>query len=333
MSKVVTLQDVADKAGVSLATASNALQRPKRVARPTRERVLAVADELGYAPSSANRKNTLRRRVGVVAPFSSHSSYAERLKGILSECSEGTIEALIFDHPSASRSPSPRLATLPFSGNLDGLVIMGVPIDDEFAQRLSGQNLPTVLIDTAHPDFTSVTLDEAQGTQLAALALMNAGCSRFVYVTEGQVSYDYLSQGTQRRASFYEALAEHGIDDEAIETFTVVGGTVSGAAGLAVEIAELAGDDKVGVLCGHDALAAGLLSGLRAAGVDVPGRACVIGWDGGELVEALGLSTVRQPLEESGRIGARRLMALIDGDESAAAYISLRPELVAGLTS
>lgn len=335
----VTIHDVAEAAQVSISTVSNAMNRPGRVAAETRARVLEAADSLGYVPHAiaAHRARTARERIGVIAPFVTHSSYAARIQGILPVLGADSMEAIVFDHPSASRTPSPRLATLPFSGNLDGLVIMGVPVDTGLADRLLSRRVPTVLVDSRHPQFTSVVLDEDHGAATAAEHLVGRGYTRFVYVTEGQISQDFISQGKRRLAGFLRALADLGIDEEHVHRLTArAGDTHAGRLAADAILALAAGEgekDRIGVLAGHDILAAGILAGLRGRHVDVPGRVGVMGWDGGELVEALGLTTMRQPLAESGRVGGERLISHMRDPKAPVERIVLTPTLVPGITT
>lgn len=335
MTRSVTLRDVARRAGVSVATASNTLNRPGRVAAETRTRVLEAADWLGYEPlvTASARASASRRRIGVIAPFTTYTSYSERLKGVLSVVGADNIEALVFDHPSASRSPSPRLVSLPFSGNLDGLIIMGVPVDTELSTRLLERGLPTVLVDTDHPLLTSIVLDEGFGAKTAVDHLVEQGFTWFVYVTEGQVSKDYISQGRKRLAGFTRALAERGFGEDSIAAMTARSGDVRSGAAAAEVLIEKSRRHRVGVLAGHDTLAAGVLSGLREHGVDVPERVGVMGWDGGDVVEALGLTTIHQPLWDSGRLGAERLIAILREETPPVERVVLRPALRVGATT
>ncbi|WP_460776363.1 LacI family DNA-binding transcriptional regulator [Microbacterium sp. GXF7504] len=335
MSGAITIRDVAREAGVSIATVSNAMNRPGRVSADTRTRVLDAADRLGYVPHAiAHQRARLgRKRIGVIAPFTTYPSYAARLQGILGVVGADRMEAIVFDHPSASRSPSPRLASLPFSGDLDGLIIMGVPVDTGLSSRILDRSLPTVLVDSTHPQFTSVILDESHGARLASEHLVAQGYERFVYVTEGQVSNDYISQGKRRLTGFVRALADCGVPESSVHCITARSGDVTAGRAAAGAIAGMAKGVRVGVLAGHDTLAAGVLAGLRDLRVDVPGMIGVMGWDGGELVEALGLTTVRQPLVESGRTGAERLIARIQDADAPCERIVLMPALSIGSTT
>lgn len=335
MTRDITIRDVAVQAQVSIATVSNTMNRPARVAAETRARVLEAADRLGYVPQSLanHRASTARKRFGVIAPFRAYPSYAARLNGVLEVLATERADAIVLDHPSASRSPSPRLAALPFSGTVGGLIIMGVPVDTGLSERIIDRDLPTVLIDSSHPRFTSIVLDEAHGARLAADHLVARGFEHFVYVTEGQVSNDYISQGKKRLSGFVQALAAHDVSEARVHRITANSGDIAAGDAAAEHVAALARETRVGVLAGHDTLAAGVLAGLRRRGVDVPARVGVIGWDGGAIVEALGLTTIRQPLTESGRIGTQRLVSMMRGENTPIDRIVLAPALVEGTTT
>ncbi len=134
-----TIYDVATRAGVSISTVSHTLNRPQRVHEATRQRVLDAIDELGYVPKATAMAHARKAvgRVGVIAPFSSYESYTRRLKGILQEARTDATEIVIYDQESAASASSPLLSALPVTRRLDGVVIMGVPLDDRLADRLS----------------------------------------------------------------------------------------------------------------------------------------------------------------------------------------------------
>ena len=89
-------------------------------------------------------------RVGVIAPFSSYESYPPP-EGHPAGAEGDATEIVVFDQESAASATSPLLSALPVSRRLDGLVIMGLPLDDRLADRLLAQGLPTVLVDSTRP--------------------------------------------------------------------------------------------------------------------------------------------------------------------------------------
>jgi DNA-binding LacI/PurR family transcriptional regulator len=124
-----TIYDVASRAGVSISTASHTLNRPQRVNADTRRRS---------------------------RPFTSYASYTRRLMGIIKEAEGDATEIVVYDQESAASVTSPLLSSLPVTRRLDGLLIMGLPVDDVLAERLLAQNLPTVLIDSTRPEVDLV---------------------------------------------------------------------------------------------------------------------------------------------------------------------------------
>src|SRR3954471_15176055 len=173
MDRQVTIYEVAERAGVSISTVSNVLNKPDRVKAATRERVLAAVDELGFVPK-VQAVHLARRgtgRIGVMAPFTSYASYLRRLAGVLRAATELDIDVVVFDHESAALAGSPVLASMPIHGRLDGLIVMGLQIEDAIAGRLRERALPTVAVDADSTVFSRVVIDDREGGRLAGAHL------------------------------------------------------------------------------------------------------------------------------------------------------------------
>lgn len=325
----VTIYEVAKQAGVSISTVSHVLNRPDRVAAATRQRVLDVVDELGFTPKLA--AVTMARkgvgRIGVLAPFTSYASYMARLMGVLGACARRNVDVVIFDVPSVARAASPLLRTLPVTGRLDGLVIMGVPLENAMARRLPKRKLATVLVDSLHPDLNWVNVDDEAGGYQIGTHLLERGHRSFTYVSEGQRSSDYTSPRQMRWRGLIRALREAGLAEDALRHEIV---PVSNMAGGREAAAAILRRDPVptAVIAHHDELAAGLLTGFRAAGRRVPEDIVVVGYDGTDLAEALELTTVGQPFAETGRIAATLLLGLLDGTGGPSQHVNLAPTLI-----
>ncbi|QUQ63736.1 LacI family DNA-binding transcriptional regulator [Kutzneria sp. CA-103260] len=327
----MTIYQVAETAGVSISTVSLALNHPDRVSERTRERIIKVAGELGYRPGATPSARAKRRtgRIAVVAPFSSYESYRTRLIGILDTFGPDDVEVVVHDAPSVAAAGSPLLATLPVRGDVDGLVIMGIPLADEGADRLRRWGPPTVLVDSSHPAFTSVTFDDEQAGFLLASHLVDRGHRRIGYLHETQRSPDYVSPGMLRRAGIHRALGE-----TPLEEFDLPESDLSTARSFAADFLSRPRESRpTAVICHHDLLAAGFLSGLRSAGATVPTDVAVTGIDDGPLAEGLDLTTVRQPFAESGRQAAEILRTLIQSPNHAIARTLLAPQLIIRTTT
>lgn len=307
----VTIYEVADRAKVSIATVSNVMNKPDRVSPATRQRVLAAADELGFVPKV--QAVTLARRgtgrVGVMAPFTSYGSYLRRLSGLLTTAAELEIDVVVFDHESAALASSPVLASMPIHGRLDGLIVMGLRIEDAIAARLRERNLPTVAVDADSALFSRVVIDDNEGGRLAAAHLLDRGHRRVGYLVERQVS-DYESQAIRRLSGFKQVIEAAG-GEVVVATSDNSVDHARRAAALLLDLA----DRPSAVMAHHDALAVGVLLAVRDRGLRVPGDVAVMGFDDGEAATAADLTTVRQPFEESGSTALGVLLGHIDGSD------------------
>ncbi len=323
----VTIYEVARRAGVSIATVSHVINRPERVNSSTRERVLDVVDELGFVPKhtavSLARKGV--GRIGVLAPFTSYRSYATRLNGILEACTGRALEVVVFDAPSAATAESPLLQTLPTTGRLDGLLIMGLPLEDRTAARLRRRKLATVLIDSLHTDFDCVNVDDEAGGHAAGSHLLARGHRRLAFISEGQHSSAYVSPGELRARGLVKALKDSGLDPDDLEWALTVN-SIQGGRAAAAELLSRP-DPPTAFLCHHDDLAAGVLAELRTAGRSVPAEVAVIGYDDSDLAEALDMTSVHQPFAETGSIAASLLFAAMDHAPSSTQQINIIPRL------
>lgn len=328
-----TIYDVARRAGVSISTVSHTLNRPQRVNAATRQRVLEAIDELGYVPKATAMAHARKAvgRVGVLAPFSSYESYARRLKGILQEAKDDATEIVLYDQESAASATSPLLSALPVTRRLDGLVIMGLPLDDRLAERLLAQGLPTVLVDSTRPELDSIIIDDHAAAYLVGTHLIDRGRRSFAYVSEAQRSDAYLSQGQLRRNGLRRAVTEAGIDPDQVRHVHTRNDLAGGRAAVEKLLAEPRLPDAI--FAHQDVLASGVILECRRQGVRVPDDLAVVGFDDGELAEALDVTTVRQPLEESGRLGFRHLREAISGQQGLAQRVTLAVKLVVRATT
>jgi DNA-binding LacI/PurR family transcriptional regulator len=333
VAEQVTIYDVARRAGVSISTVSHTLNRPQRVNADTRRRVLAAIDELGYVPKATAVAHARKAtgRIGVLAPFTSYASYTRRLMGILKEAENDPVEVVVFDQESAASAMSPLLSSLPVTRRLDGLLIMGLPIDDVLAERLLGQGLPTVLVDSARSELDSITIDDEAAGHLVGRHLIDRGRRSFAYVSEPQRSKAYLSPGQRRRAGLRRAIAEAGLDPDAVHEIHTTNDLAGGQDALR-RILDLA-EPPEAIFAHQDVLAAGLLTECRRRDVRVPDDLAIVGFDDSDLAEALGITSVRQPLEESGRLGFRQLREAVSGAHVAPRSVTLGVRLVVRTTT
>ena len=333
-----TIYDVAREAGVSIATVSNVMNKPERVGEQTRGRVLEAADRLGYVPKAdaASRARKYVGRIGVIAPFTSYASFMRRLSGILAEASSRGVDVSVFDMESAATARSPVLETIPVRGFVDGLIVMGEPLEPSVEQRLASRGMPVVIVDAESDTFPVVRIDDYGAGRLAARHLIELGHKDIGYLLEGQVA-DYESQALRRLGGFRAELAQHADVRLTVSqtTGTLAAARVAGRALLG------AAPRPTAVMAHFDDLAVGVVQAAKDLGVEVPREVSVLGFDDGPVAEAADLSTVRQPFEESGAFAARvlldarerptgRHLTVLDCEVVARATTAAAPAIVAG---
>lgn len=317
-----TIYDVAALAGVSIGTVSKALNSPTQVADATRKRVLDAVHKLDYVAKEAATSRARRGsgRIGVFAPFTSYPSYGERLNGILGVMAKSNTEVVVFDVESAERSADV-LESLPALRSLDGLIIMSVPFADRVASALRRGRMPVVLVDTKQYDFPAVLTDDAGGGALAASTLVDSGKSRLAYIGQKQVLDDFDSASRRRQGGFERELAARGIPLRA-EDIVLVGNDFEDSRAAAAAL--LSGSTRPdGVFAHSDELAAAVWSAAIHLGLAVPDDVAIIGFDDGPLARVLGLSTIRQPLRETGEWSARSILSMIANPNTAVPSVTL----------
>lgn len=321
----VTIYEVAERAGVSISTVSNVVNKPDRVSPSTRARVLAAADALGFVPK-VQAMDLARRgtgRIGVMAPFTSYGSYLRRLAGVLSAAASSEVEVVVFDHESAATTASPALASMPIHGRLDGLIVMGLEIEERIAERFHRRGLPTVAVDAESALFSRVLMDDIEGGRVAARHLVGRGHRRFGYLLEQQLA-DYQSQAVKRLSGFREVVGSTVPSGEVVVASSA--NSVDGARAAAAQL--LDGPDRpTAIMAHHDLLAVGVLLAARDRGLRVPEDVAVMGFDDGDAAAAADLTTVRQPFEESGRAALNILLGNAGGSTVRTATV-LAVELV-----
>ena len=184
--KSVTIRDVARHAGVSVATASRALNGSQVVNPGTRDRILTVMRELGFTPSPAARRLSLGRTltIGVVVSFLTRPQAAERLRGVDAVLTDSEFDLVIYNVESVQKRDH-YLATLAHSQRADGLIVMSLPPPAEALPALVRGPVPVVFIDVHAPSIAAmprVVGDDAAGGVLAARHLLELGHTAIAFI-------------------------------------------------------------------------------------------------------------------------------------------------------
>jgi LacI family transcriptional regulator len=323
----ITIYDVAQRAGVSITTVSHTLNHPGKVRPATRDKVLRAIDALGFVPQSEASARARKGvgRIGVVAPITAYTSFEVRLRGVIEAIRDTTYELVLYDQQSLAQRAD-YLSSLPLLNRLDGLVVMSLPFDDRVADRLMTRHLPSVLVEFSRPGFSSITIDDHHGGRLAAEHLLALGHERIAYVGEAKVSSRVEGQATRRVEGIRAALGDSGIEMPAAYLSFGQYGTAS-ARQQTIEL--LRGRRPPTAIVAHsDIQAVGVLQAAQVRGLSVPEDLAVVGFDNLDIAEYLGLTTVAQPLFDSGRIAVELLFAQLAEPTSPRRDVTLPLELI-----
>ena len=315
---------MAERAGVGIGTVSRVLNDSAGVAEATRVRVRAVMDELGYSPSATARNLSLGRTqtLGVIAPFFTSPSVVERLRGIDDVVGRSAYDLTLFNIETLEQR---RAALRRFARRerVDGVIVISLPLTPSEVRALHRDGLPTVLVDVAHALLPNVAIDDVAGGALAARHLLAAGHRHIAFVGDVQDNAFAFASSQRRLEGFGRALGEAGV---ALPASYVRRGPFSREAAVLLTRQLLAlRRPPTAIFAASDVQAFGVLDAAARAGLAVPGDLSVMGFDDIELAAAIGLTTVRQPLRESGRLGAQLLLQALEGDGASPSVAPLPP--------
>jgi LacI family transcriptional regulator len=325
-----SIKDVAERAGVSVGTVSNVLNRPEVVAAATRQRVLRIIDEVGFVRNgSASRLRASRNNaIGLVVIDVGNPFFTEVVRGA-ETMAESLGYVVMLCNCDSSTAREERHVRFLEEQRVAGILI--TPTRPALAQprldAVQARGLNVVLVDepTAQLDRCSVSVDDVLGGEIAGRHLLELGRRRIVYVQ----TVEPFRQFEDRLAGLRRAVATHA-DGAEVVIDVVRLPNLEGE--VAVEgTAEVLRSQPDAVFCANDVAALGVLGGLITRGVDVPGDVALIGYDDIRFASmaAVPLSSVRQPAFELGRTAARLLLEECSGDAHTHQHVTFRPTLVA----
>jgi len=314
----VRIEDVARKAGVSGATVSKAFAG-LNVSESTREIVFQAARELGWTPNphasalASGRTGT----IGVVMVFYGVWYDAQMLRALEEAAASQNQDILVWTTQSLAGKSTRKDLVAAISHRVDGLVLVdfaGIPEQADVFESLS---VPAVTIGSSASTLPSVSVDNRGAAALATQHLLDLGHRRIAFVGHPEVPAEHVPNSVTRLKGYVDALEAAGveIDDELILT------TELGFGGGAKAWTQLKGmpTQPTAAFCVSDEIAIGLLIAMQRDGRRPPDDLSVVGFDGHELAEHVGLTTIQQPIERLAAAALKRI-------EESIADVSLDPE-------
>ena len=326
VARAATLSDVARLAGVSISTASKAINGRGEVADRTRARVIAAADEVGFTPNALAQSLTAGRTgtVGLLTSDLEGRFVIPILMGAEDAFGAGQVNVFLCDARGDTIREQYHLKAL-LNRRVDGIIVVGRQTDP---RPSLGHDLPVPVVyayaPSDDPADHSLTPDNRQGGRLAVEHLVTCGRTRIAHI-----SGDPTFAAAQDRAlGFREAMRDAGLSPVGETLFS----SWTEDWGRNAAMLLLRRHPEIdGIVCASDQIARGVLDTLRDLGRSVPDDVAVIGYDNWQVLATNArpeLTTIDNNLEELGRRAARRIFDAIDGEPLEAAIESLPVRLV-----
>jgi len=320
-----TISDVAQHAGVSIATVSRVLNGKTPVQEEKAERVRRAIAELNFVPRSAARVLASRKTntIGLVFSEIQGAFFPPLLKGIEAQLHEAGYELLVY----STHSDRPIKRKPIGEHNTDGLLVFTTSLDKEEIARLYKINFPMVLMHETPPegmDIPVITIENKDGAEMLVSHLIEKHNRRRIVYMRGPEGHE---DSQWRERGYCEALEKHNIPFE--PELVVMGGFEEDLAFASIQKMIHNGIEFDAVFAGDDDTAIGVYRALKVSNRLIPDHVAVVGFDDVQFARYISpaLTTVRAPIEEVGREAVRQLLTILDGGQ-AQSLVLKRTELI-----
>ncbi len=297
---MVGIRDIALAAGVSMTTVSNVLNRKKNVGEKTRQKVLKIADELGYIHKEQNAADAKRRTI--IVSFSDFDTlfYLDILHGVSDYVGKQGYHILVCNGDDLAHYSDP--------DEVCGCVILSSQILDSQVLAVADKGLPVITLDREleHPNVKAMIVNNYEGERQLTQKLVDEGFKTFAFLT-GQNTAD----NKERYTAFRDVLKENHISFNRNDLYEGDWREKSGV--QAARLIMLQDRMPSVLICANDMMAIGAIRHFTEKGIRVPEDISVCGFDDIIISRYLGLTTVSVPDYERGFLAGQALLNIIDG--------------------
>ena len=320
-----TIYDIAREAGVSIATVSRVFNNNQNVSEKTRKKILAIAESMEYHPrvfaQGLARKNT--RIIMALVPVISNYFFMEVLGGIQDALVDSDYNLNIYNITSTNNLLE-QIEYVLRKGMADGYLFISLHLNEPDWKRLKRYHIPITLVDEYDTEFDSVSVDSIEGAYTATKYFIEQGLTNIAMIG----GYPGAKPSRDRQLGFKRALHDAGLMSEPVP---VVTGDMMDRDGFTEEagyqaMKKLLSMDIIpeACFCASDIQAVGALKAQHDAGVTIP----LISFDDIQIAHYLGLSTMKQPMYEMGKLATRKLLERISEPAKLISHTVFSPELI-----
>lgn len=315
-----SIKDIAQALGVSHSTVSRALNDSALISETTRERVKALAAEMGYIPNAVARSLKAQRSgtVGLVLTSLTDPFFADVMAGVDEVAGDAGLSMFVAASHNEPEREMEIIETF-HRRRVDGIIVAASRLSSRYRDRLARIQVPIVLVNQHtedSPGFHAVAFDELAGARLATEHLISKGHQRIGYLGLG----NRQRSNTLRLQGYQDALAAAGIRPDAGWVCVVPEADIGLQDDTVVGERTLPAVLESGVtalFCYNDRVAMGVILACRQRSIEVPRDLSLVGFDDLELARWASppLTTIQQPRTVMGSTAMRLMLDLLEGRE------------------
>ncbi len=322
-----TLQDIADRVGVTKMTVSRCLRDPAQVSEAIREKVEQAVEDLGYIPNRAPDilSNAKSNAIGVLVPSLTNQVFAEVIRGIESVTTPAGYQTMIAHYGYSEELEEQSIASL-LSYNVDAIILSENVHTDKARKMLQIASIPVVeIMDSYSPRIEqAVGFDNTQAAKEMTKAMLAQGREHIAYFAARMDERTRLKMEGYRQALAEVGKTEITLQTEAASSFTL------GSKLLGEVLDKYPYVD--GIFCTNDDLAIGALYECQRRRISIPEQMAIAGFHGHDISQVMipKLATVLTPREEIGKVAAQQLIERLKGSQEWPACIDLGYQIELG---
>ena len=324
-----TINEIAQKAGVSVSTVSRALNNKKGVGRELREKIVGIAHDLNYFPHSSARALVQKRVgvIGVVIPRTSEFAfqnpfYPKILMGISSTAQQHDYNLML------SINKRKDYVSLYYRKLVDGILVIGNRIHASYMTELNENKIPAVVVPGYPEDsdysMPSVSPDSFKSVQRAVSYLISLGHRKIAFILGEMTSMFSIERLEAYKAAFKE-------NNLSYDPTYIVESDFSQTDGFRLmgELLDLP-EPPTGVICINDNVTPGVMHQIKKRGLKIPRDISVVAIGSSDVLDLFEppLTTIKTPVIEVGKTAARVLIQLIETGHCAKKHIGIPSELI-----
>ncbi len=310
----ITIKEIAEKANVSIATVSRALNNDKKVKPDTRNTVLTIAKDLRYRPnilarSLAKNKSNI---IGVVLPEVDGEFFSEIIHGVDEIAYSGGFHTIVASSHS-QRSIVESVVTFMGESLIRGIIIIAPTVSNQIKDILTNSVIPIVIINSKGNEIghDSISIDNYQGAYSMCEYLIKVGYKKIAHI-KGPYNND---DSIQRTKGFIDALKKYNIP---VREEWILNGEFTAESGKDAcrRLLTMSARPEA-IFAANDMMALGCYKAIRSFGLDIPNDIGVAGFDDIFISQFLTprLTTVHVPIAEIGRTAAASLLDRIENED------------------